>query len=181
TTRRRICATRLLAGCSRSACSGQPRATSSRPIPFIGVDPAATAIERLGGRLRRDATVGGRFPPFRDPGGPHPINLCRRRADIWAEHHAVGRESMKATGPRTANAPAIEQSRRSSVAAAIVMARKTDGVEVIDTTLWELVWSVSEITSDEREVVATVRALLRSGAVRLCGTFRDCSIESLLG
>jgi hypothetical protein len=66
------------------------------------------------------------------------------------------------------------------VAAAIVMARKTDGVEVIDTTLWELVWSVSEITSDEREVVATVRALLRSGAVRLRGTFRDCPIESLL-
>jgi hypothetical protein len=87
---------------------------------------------------------------------------------------------MKATGPGTANAPAIEQSRRSSVAAAIVMARKTDGVEVIDTTLWELVWSVSEITSDEREVVATVRALLRSGAVRLRGTFRDCPIESLL-
>ncbi len=52
--------------------------------------------------------------------------------------------------------------------------------EVIDTTLWELVWSVSETTSDEREVVATVRALLRSGAVRLRGTFRDCPIEWLL-
>ena len=57
---------------------------------------------------------------------------------------------------------------------------RPDGVEVIDTTLWELVWSVSEITSDEREVVATVRALLRSGAVRLRGTFRDRPIESLL-
>ena len=40
-------------------------------------------------------------------------------------------------------------------------------------TLLELVRAVSEVTDDEREVVATVRAMLLSGRVRLCGNFRN--------
>lgn len=41
-----------------------------------------------------------------------------------------------------------------------------------ETTLLELVRAVSEVTEDDREVVATVRHLLRSGRVVLCGSFR---------
>ena len=87
---------------------------------------------------------------------------------------------MKATRSWHSECTGEQAESEVGMATAIAAERKPDGVEVIDTTLWELVWSVSEITSDEREVVATVRALLRSGAVRLRGTFRDCPIESLL-
>lgn len=52
--------------------------------------------------------------------------------------------------------------------------------QTIDTTLLELVWSVSEVTTRDHEVVAVVSELLRSGAARLCGNFRDCPIELLL-
>jgi hypothetical protein len=45
------------------------------------------------------------------------------------------------------------------------------------TTLLALVRSVSEVTRDEREVVATVLKLLRSGEVELCGNFRNAPIE----
>src|SRR5262249_21473020 len=62
------------------------------------------------------------------------------------------------------------------VAVASAAQRNRCDVDVIDTTLVALVSSVGELTSDDREVVATVRALLRSGAVRLRGTFRDCPI-----
>jgi hypothetical protein len=48
-----------------------------------------------------------------------------------------------------------------------------------DLTLLELVRAVSEVTDDEREVVATVLYLLRSGHVRLCGNFRNVPIEQL--
>ena len=48
-----------------------------------------------------------------------------------------------------------------------------------ETTLLELVRSIGEVTSDEREVVATVMHLLDSGRVRLCGNFRGVSIEDL--
>ena len=41
-----------------------------------------------------------------------------------------------------------------------------------ETTLLELVRAISEVTEDDREVVATVRHLLRSGRVILCGSFR---------
>ena len=44
--------------------------------------------------------------------------------------------------------------------------------EVIETTLLELVRAVSDVTDDDREVVATVSHLLRSGRVRLVGNFR---------
>ena len=39
-------------------------------------------------------------------------------------------------------------------------------------TLLELVQAISEVADDDREVVATVRDLLRSGRVRLGGNFR---------
>jgi hypothetical protein len=41
-----------------------------------------------------------------------------------------------------------------------------------EATLLELVRAVSEETEDDREVVATVLHLLRSGRVRLVGSFR---------
>ena len=43
---------------------------------------------------------------------------------------------------------------------------------VVETTLLELVQTVGELTDDDREVVATVVELLRSGQVRLVGNFR---------
>ena len=46
-------------------------------------------------------------------------------------------------------------------------------------TLLELVQGISEVTSDDSEVVATVMYLLRSGRVRLCGNFRDVPLEAL--
>lgn len=51
------------------------------------------------------------------------------------------------------------------------IARTANG-EVLETTMLELVRAVSEVTEDDREVVATVMCLLRSGRVRLSGSFR---------
>jgi hypothetical protein len=48
----------------------------------------------------------------------------------------------------------------------------------VETTLLELVRAVSEITSDDREVVATVMEMLRSGRVRLCGSFRGSNLDA---
>ena len=44
-------------------------------------------------------------------------------------------------------------------------------------TLLELVTAVAEVTTDEREIVATVMYMLRSGHVRLAGNFRDEPVE----
>jgi len=41
-----------------------------------------------------------------------------------------------------------------------------------EVTLLELVQAICDETNDDREVVATVRDLLDSGQVRLCGNFR---------
>lgn len=46
-----------------------------------------------------------------------------------------------------------------------------------ETTLLEVVRVLEEITTDEREVVATVLWMLRSGRIKLCGNFRDTPIE----
>jgi hypothetical protein len=46
----------------------------------------------------------------------------------------------------------------------------------IDTTMLELVSCISEVTRDDREVVATVVALVNSGRVRLTGNFRGARI-----
>jgi len=42
----------------------------------------------------------------------------------------------------------------------------------VETTLLELVQALGELTGDDREVVATVVELIRSGRVRLVGSFR---------
>ena len=44
-------------------------------------------------------------------------------------------------------------------------------------TLLELVGAVCEVTNDDREVVATVLHMLRSGSVELCGNFRGLPVE----
>lgn len=46
-----------------------------------------------------------------------------------------------------------------------------------ETTLLEVVRVLGEITNDEREIVATVLWMLRSGRIRLCGNFRDAPLE----
>jgi hypothetical protein len=48
----------------------------------------------------------------------------------------------------------------------------------VETTLLELVRAVSELTEDDREVVATVMEMLRSGRVRLCGSFRGSTLDA---
>jgi hypothetical protein len=50
------------------------------------------------------------------------------------------------------------------------------GDPVVETTLLELVTTLGELTEDDREVVATVVELLRSGRVRLIGNFRGQKI-----
>jgi len=47
------------------------------------------------------------------------------------------------------------------------------------TTLLDLVRAIGEVTDDEREIVATVRLLLASGRVRLCGNFRGAGPDDL--
>ncbi len=46
-----------------------------------------------------------------------------------------------------------------------------------ETTLLDLVTAVSEHAHSDAEVVATVLHLLRSGRVRLCGSFRGSLLE----
>jgi hypothetical protein len=46
-------------------------------------------------------------------------------------------------------------------------------LETAELTLLELVQAICDETSDDREVVATVRDLLVTGRVRLCGNFRS--------
>ncbi len=48
-----------------------------------------------------------------------------------------------------------------------------------EVTLLELVCALGEVTDDDREVVATALEMLRSGRVRLCGSFRNAAIEDL--
>ena len=49
-------------------------------------------------------------------------------------------------------------------------------------TLLDLVQSVcNESSGDDREIVAIVCDLLRTGRVRLCGNFRDAEAEILCG
>jgi hypothetical protein len=50
--------------------------------------------------------------------------------------------------------------------------------EPLSVTLLELVEAVSDVTSNEVEVVATVLHMLESGRVRLSGNFRDASIRA---
>jgi hypothetical protein len=52
------------------------------------------------------------------------------------------------------------------------------GEDRIDTTLLELVQALARNTSDEREIVATARHLLRTGRVRLIGNFRGHRLDA---
>lgn len=61
--------------------------------------------------------------------------------------------------------------------AAITLGILGDAAEPRRLTLLELVRAVSAETANDREVVATVLHLLRSGKVRLCGSFRDSCLE----
>ncbi len=49
--------------------------------------------------------------------------------------------------------------------------------EVPEVTLWELIWAVTEVADDEREVVATVAHMLASGSVRVVGHPRDRQVR----
>jgi hypothetical protein len=51
-----------------------------------------------------------------------------------------------------------------------------EGEDPRDLTLLELVRAVGEVTENEREIVATVLHLLRSGRVRLRGNFRGAPL-----
>jgi hypothetical protein len=51
-----------------------------------------------------------------------------------------------------------------------------EGPMTTDTTMLDLVTCISEVTRDDREVVATVVALVNSGRVRLTGNFRGARI-----
>ncbi len=50
----------------------------------------------------------------------------------------------------------------------------------VNTTLLDLVQTIGEITDDETEIVATVIHMLRSGSVKLTGSFRDTPTDQLL-
>ena len=52
------------------------------------------------------------------------------------------------------------------------------GSRSVDTTLLELVQTIAEDTKDDREIVATVVHLLRSGRVRLIGSFRGRRLDA---
>lgn len=62
------------------------------------------------------------------------------------------------------------------MAAAVSIPVQSLHAETLDVTLWELVWAVSQVADDEREVIATVAHMLTSGSVRLVGNFRDCPL-----
>ncbi len=47
--------------------------------------------------------------------------------------------------------------------------------ECLEVTLLELVQAICDETNDDREVLQTVRHLLSSGQVRLCGNFRHAA------
>lgn len=51
----------------------------------------------------------------------------------------------------------------------------------LQVTLLELVTAVSEVTSDEREIVATVLYMLGSGRCALSGSFRGEPLKKLAG
>ena len=53
--------------------------------------------------------------------------------------------------------------------------------EPLPVTLLELVKAVSEVSDNEREVVATVVYMLSTGRIRLSGSFRDTPLSKLCG
>ena len=53
-------------------------------------------------------------------------------------------------------------------------------VEPLPLTLLELVTAVDEVSESEKELVGTVVYMLRSGRVRLSGSFRDIAVDEFL-
>jgi len=47
----------------------------------------------------------------------------------------------------------------------------------VETTLLALLQAVGDVTQDDREVVATVRHMIRSGRIRLIGTLRGKKLD----
>jgi hypothetical protein len=70
-----------------------------------------------------------------------------------------------------------ESIMRAAAAASLTREPAPDNRETRVTTLLALVRAVSDVTRDDREVVATILSMLRSGEVRLCGNFRNAPIE----
>jgi hypothetical protein len=66
---------------------------------------------------------------------------------------------------------------KSSSSSAAVSISWQPVAEARATTLLELVGAVGEITDDDREVVATILLMLRSGEAQLCGNFRNHRVE----
>jgi hypothetical protein len=50
--------------------------------------------------------------------------------------------------------------------------------EPLSLTLLELVEAVNDVTSNDDEVVATVRHMLQTGRIRLCGNFRGVAVNT---
>lgn len=63
-----------------------------------------------------------------------------------------------------------------AAASTIPVPHPTHHADSLEVTLWELVWAVSQVADNEREVIATVAHMLGSGSVNLVGNFRDCPI-----
>ncbi|MCL4685111.1 hypothetical protein KJ059_10210 [Myxococcota bacterium] len=63
-----------------------------------------------------------------------------------------------------------------AAAITIPVTSPTGHPDSLDVTLWELVWAVSQVADNEREVIATVAHMLESGSVNLIGNFRNCPI-----
>ena len=63
------------------------------------------------------------------------------------------------------------------MAAAVSVPLQPLHADTLEVTLWELVWAVSQVADDEREVIATVAHMLQSGSVKLVGNFRDCPLQ----
>ncbi len=71
--------------------------------------------------------------------------------------------------------------RRSYVVGSAVPLRAGEVARLIETqaiTLLDLVRAVGEVTDDDREIVATVLHMLRSGRVRLSGSFRGVPFDA---
>ena len=66
--------------------------------------------------------------------------------------------------------PTLSHAATQAAARSSIAGGRRDEPQLI--TLLELVRVISEVTDDEREIVATVGEMLRSGRVRLCGNFR---------
>ena len=62
-------------------------------------------------------------------------------------------------------------------AAASVRIESATIEEPVSLTLLELVEAVNDVASSDDEAVATVRHMLRTGRIRLCGNFRGVTVN----